>query len=131
MSKKINSQKGFTLIELLVVATIMIVLTTIGLVSYQQSSRNGRNAKRKSDLESVRQALTLYRNDNNLYPVGSNFDTMLGIIADYVSFGEVADPKFDGTADDYTYDSATGATFDLCATLELKTGTQAYCISNL
>ncbi len=123
-----KKQLGFTLIELLVVSTIIIVLMTIGLVSYSQSSRNGRNAKRKSDLESVRQALVLYRNDEDLYPVGSNFEAMLVVIVDYISFGSLTDPK--SPTYDYTYSSATGSDFTLCATLETSSGTDPYCIDN-
>jgi general secretion pathway protein G len=130
---------GFSLIELLVVATIMIVITTIGLVSYAQSSRNSRNAKRKTDLESVRQALVLYKNDISTYPDpvasdGTNaaFVEILNSasaenIADYISFDSIEDPK--SPTYDYTYSSG-GSTFELCATLETKTGTDSYCIDN-
>jgi len=59
---------GFTLIELLVVSTIIILLTTIGLISYNQALQSSRNAKRKADLEVVRQALILYKADNGYYP---------------------------------------------------------------
>ena len=128
MIKKNRFQRGFSLIELLVVTTIIIVLMTIGLVSYSQASRNGRNAKRKSDLETVRQALVLYRNDVDEYPTGSSFDNMLTAIADYISFNSLADPKPSNPA--YTYTSAAGADFELCATLETSSGTDLYCIDN-
>lgn len=127
-------QKGFSLIELLVVATIMIVITTIGLVSYAQSTRNSRNAKRKSDLEMVRQALVLYRNDNNLYPdpvaaddTNAAFLEMLTTITDYISFNSIVDPK--SPTYDYTY-SSDGSIFSLDATLETESGTEAYSIDN-
>lgn len=67
--QQVLQQAGFTMIELLVVATIIIVLTTIGVVSYRNASMNSRNAKRKSDLETVRQALVLYRSEMGSYPV--------------------------------------------------------------
>ena len=127
MIKKNRFQGGFSLIELLVVTTIIIVLMTIGLVSYSQASRNGRNAKRKSDLETTRQALVLYRNDIGGYPVGSDFTVMLGVISDYISFSSLTDPK--SPTYDYTYDSA-GVNFELCATLETSSGTESYCIDN-
>lgn len=134
MIKKNNYQKGFSLIELLVVATIIIVLMTIGMVSYRQSSRNGRNAKRKSDLESVRQALVLYRNDNTAYPdpvaadaTNAAFEEILVTIVDYISFSSLTDPR--SPTYDYTY-SSDGTVFELCATLETSTGTESYCIDN-
>ncbi len=61
-------KKGFSLIELLVVATIIIVLTTIGLVSYQIANVRARDTKRKADLEQIRAALEMYRTENGLYP---------------------------------------------------------------
>lgn len=130
-------QQGFSLIELLVVATIMIVLMTIGLVSYRQASRNSRNAKRKSDLESVRQALVLYHNNNSEYPdlasdaapTKTAFDTMLATITDYLSVSSVADPKDDGVYE-YQYGSDSGNTFNLCASLETEAGAEQYCVTN-
>lgn len=122
------SNLGFSLIELLVVVTIIIVLTTIGLVSYRQASRGSRNAKRKSDLETVRQALVLYRNDEGSYPAGSNFGSMLTTIGDYISFDSLTDPK--SPTYDYAYTSADGSIFELCATLETSAGTDPYCIDN-
>ena len=62
-------KNGFTLIELLVVATIIVVLSAIGLVSFTNAGKSARNSKRKSDLETVRQALVLYKSDTGAYPV--------------------------------------------------------------
>lgn len=61
-------KNGFTLVEVLVVAAIIAVLSTIGVASYQVVGRNGRDAKRKSDLASIQQALELYKSDNGKYP---------------------------------------------------------------
>lgn len=124
---KQKKQSGFTLIELLVVTTIMVVLMTIGLVSYRQASRNSRNAKRKTDLESVRQALVMYNNEQNTYPSGP-FASMLTEIDDYLSVSAVEDPKNTGTYV-YTYNS-DGITFTLCAQLETEAGSEAYCLTN-
>ncbi|MFZ5376731.1 MAG: type II secretion system protein [Patescibacteria group bacterium] len=117
-------QAGFTMIELLVVATIMIVLTAVGMVSYRNAGITSRDAKRKTDLESVRQALTMYRADQGSYPVGSSFSSMLEDIRDYLSDTNIADPK-DGV---YEYSSA-GTTFSVCATLESTA--EEYCVTNL
>lgn len=104
------------MIELLVVATIMVVLSTIGLVSYNQAGQNARNGKRKADLETVRQALVMYRADNGSYPAGSDFSGMMATIADYISSIEIQDPRNEG-AYVYTY-SSDGVTFSLEANLE-------------
>lgn len=107
---------GFTMIELLVVTTIIIILTSIGLVSYTSANRSARNGKRKADMEMVRQALVLYRTDNGTYPSTSNFSTMLTTISDYTSATSVTDPKNEGS---YVYSyTSDGITFTLTANLE-------------
>jgi prepilin-type N-terminal cleavage/methylation domain-containing protein len=116
------TQRGFTMIELLVVTTIIILLTTVGLVSYRTAGVNARNGKRKADMETVRQALVLYRTDNLLYPtgvLGSDFDVMVGTVSDYLSSVTVTDPKGAGHATYfYEYSSAAGRDFTLTAYLE-------------
>lgn len=113
--RKVRRKSGFTMIELLVVTTIIIVLTTIGLVSYQSASLNARNGKRKADLETVRQGLVLYRVDQGTYPVGNNFNAMITTISDYISALDISDPS--GGVYEYSYTS-DGVTFTVTALLE-------------
>ena len=148
LSARSQTQSGFTLIELLVSITIISLLTVIGAVTYIQTSVNARDAKRKADLETVRQALVLYKTDSStgLYPNPYNhgsgqgsspnarddFKTMItndlkngGFLS---STQNIIDPK-DGTYPyGYRYVSATGGVFSLCVTLE-KTS-QDYCVTN-
>jgi len=63
--------QGFTLIELLVVISIIGILATIGLSSYQSSQMKARDGKRKSDLRQIGNALEAYFSDHNLYPLAS------------------------------------------------------------
>jgi prepilin-type N-terminal cleavage/methylation domain-containing protein len=121
-----QSTAGFTMIELLVVSTIIIILTTIGLVSYRQVGYSARNGKRKADLETVRQALVLYRTDTGSYPSGTTFSTMVTTISDYLSTVTVTDPK-NTTPYVYGY-SSNGVTFTLTTALE-PDGT-AYTLAN-
>ncbi len=97
MKKNYKKQSGFTLIELLVVSTIIVVLSAIGLVSYSNAGKGARNAKRKSDIETVRQALVLFKSDTGAYPAQTTFDTMMGeLIAPpggYISEPTPEDPK--------------------------------------
>lgn len=126
---KNNNQFGFTMIELLVVTTIIILLSTVGLVSFRTAGQNARNGKRKADLESVRQSLVLYRTDNGTYPSGaqgSDFTTMLGTIQDYTSAVSIEDPTNDPP---YVYSySSDGVTFTLTAYLEPSA--TAYTLTN-
>lgn len=134
MKQTNKKQSGFSLIELLVVATIIIVLTTIGLVSFQSAGRNSRDAKRKADLETVRQALVLYRADLGDYPSGTNYGTMTNTLIglDYLTSPAPSDPK-NVSPNVYTYSSTTGADFCVCASMENATnaGGSGTCLASL
>lgn len=60
--------RGFTLIELLITLSIIAILSTVALVSYQNVLRNGRDAKRQSDLKVIQAALQEYHADQFYYP---------------------------------------------------------------
>jgi prepilin-type N-terminal cleavage/methylation domain-containing protein len=108
MLKLKNKNSGFTLIELLVVATIIIVLATIGVVSYRNASINSRNSKRKADLEVVRQAAVMYRSEKGEYPkvdpasYKENFAALVQALYDggYLTENNITDPK---TKENYMY----------------------------
>jgi general secretion pathway protein G len=59
---------GFTLIELIVVTTLIIVLTTMAMVSYQNSVVRAREAVLKEDLFRLRDAIDQYYADKNKWP---------------------------------------------------------------
>jgi prepilin-type N-terminal cleavage/methylation domain-containing protein len=121
----LRQRSGYTLIELLVVVTIIVLLTSIGLVSYGQISKNSRDGKRKSDLEQVRAALVLYRIDTGTYPATGGLDwSNMSPVGSYISVTSMSDPR-GGT---YTYTSDT-ITFSVCATLE-NTTPATYCVRN-
>jgi general secretion pathway protein G len=127
---------GFTMIELLVVATIIIVLSAIGLVSYRTANIKARDGKRKGDLEQVRSALELYRSDEGTYPAhspASNANYLL-MITDlksspggnsYLS-ADIDDPV-NSDPNVYTYTS-DGSTYQVCATLEVDDS--SYCLNS-
>lgn len=116
-NKMRRKARGFTLIELLVVATIILVLSSMGLVSYQAAQKKGRDSKRKSDLEQVRAALEMYRSDYGHYPIANNWTDMINELnnedENYLS-SIPADPK----GYSYYYNSSDGYTYYLCAYLE-------------
>ncbi len=117
--KKKHYNKGFTLIELLVAATIVIVLTTIGLVSYRSALNKSKDGKRKSDLETLRQALVLYKADYGRYPTTSDPVATLksgGYLSSDSSTEAMKDPN---PAKSYVYSYGTGGvSFTITATLE-------------
>ncbi len=114
----LSKKRGFSLIELLVVATIIIILAAIGMVSFTNAGRNARNGKRKTDMETVRQAIVLYRADEGAYPPGGNYGAITGVLTgdNYLSQPVPQDPQT--PTQDYRY-VPTGTTgFCLCAQLE-------------
>ena len=135
---KTSRRAGFTLIELLVVIAIIGILTSLGVVSYVTAQKRSRDAKRKADLETVRQALILYRQDNGDYGDVSGtspsdaFDTVVANLSpDYLTSTTISDPK---TSDDtYVYslvcNSGSATSCDRVElTAPLETETEAYVI---
>src|SRR3972149_10331790 len=59
----INKRKGFTLIELLVVIALIGILASFAIASFTSAQAKGRDSKRKADLNAVRTALELNRQD--------------------------------------------------------------------
>lgn len=64
-----RNAKGFTLIELLVVIAIIGLLASIIMVSLSSAKAKSRDARRQADLKSIQLALSLYYNDNGMYPM--------------------------------------------------------------
>ncbi len=64
-----RSARGFTLMELLVVMSLIVLLTSIGLMAYQTSVQRGREAVLKEDLYRMRDALDQFYVDKGKYPV--------------------------------------------------------------
>lgn len=66
---------GFTLIELLVVISIMSILTIITVSQFTTARKKARDVSRKSDLNSVSKAVTMYYADYGLFPTENNVNT--------------------------------------------------------
>lgn len=115
---------GFTLIELLVTATIISLLTTIGIVGYQVTGKQSRDAKRKADLEQIRVALEMIREDCDSYPGtappwGSRWEVTCKEVTNAYMEEVPQDPKAPTFI--YVYSSG-GVTYSLCAYLENSSG---------
>ena len=63
-----DMKKGFTLIELLTVMAVIALLVALSLFSFQGARKQGRDAKRKADLETIRSALEIFKADCSVYP---------------------------------------------------------------
>lgn len=60
--------RGFTLIELLVVIAIIGILASIVMVSLGGAKAKSRDSRRVADIKNIQLALSLYYNDNLMYP---------------------------------------------------------------
>jgi prepilin-type N-terminal cleavage/methylation domain-containing protein len=67
----IKRSRGFTLIELLVVISIIGVLSSVVLSTTNNSVKKSRDAKRLSDMETLRLAIEMYADDHS----GAYFST--------------------------------------------------------
>jgi general secretion pathway protein G len=69
------SQRGFTFIELIIAIVIVGILSVMGIASYTSSLRTGRDARRKADLDGIRNALELFKSNdlNGSYPDTSSY----------------------------------------------------------
>ena len=109
--------RGFTLIELLVVISIIGILISLSLFGIQNSRKSARDAKRKSDLESIRSALEMYKADKGYYP-----PTTGALSPSYIS-SIPSDPLYPTRQYAYTV-SPSGCisnctSYKLCAALEI------------
>lgn len=69
---KLQNKFGFSLIELLVVISIIAVLSAVLTANYMGMRERARDAQKIQDLNSIKNALRLYYNDNQTYPIVSN-----------------------------------------------------------
>lgn len=76
--KKIKKNLAFTLVELLVVISIMGILTILVASSFKTVQVKARDAKRKSDLDSVSKALNIYFTDYGYFPLVESIDFVDG-----------------------------------------------------
>jgi prepilin-type N-terminal cleavage/methylation domain-containing protein len=123
LNKKIYlSNKGFTLIELLVVTTIIIILAAVGLVSFAGAGKGARDAKRKADLETVRQALVLRRSVVGSYFNAGNYAFVVNSLVsqNYLSQPTPQDPRYPTRQYYHTaiVVSGVGVGFCVCASME-------------
>lgn len=126
---------GFSLIELLVVLAIMGIVVTLSAVGLFGAREVGRDGKRKSDLETIRSGIELYRADCGKYPTtlpaptnplrGSGVTTCLSTNT-YIQ--SMPDDPIAGRDYSYTPSGLPNPTsYALCAALEGATGTAVGC----
>ena len=66
--KNIRSRQGFTLLELMIVVVIVGMLAIIIVPNLVSGPTRARDSQRKADLQTIKNSLEGYYNDNNSYP---------------------------------------------------------------
>lgn len=105
-------KNGFTLIELLVVIAIIGILITLGINTYIKLQKNGRDARRMSDLAVIQSALEQYHADQHYYPdaiasgitfTGATTKTYLTVIPSDPSYIYIALPNLCTNCTSYSF----------------------------
>jgi general secretion pathway protein G len=63
-----TGERGFTLIEVLIVVTLVVVLASVGMATYSNSTLSAREAVLREDLFRMRDAIDQFYADKNKYP---------------------------------------------------------------
>ncbi|MBM3255919.1 MAG: type II secretion system protein [Candidatus Moranbacteria bacterium] len=101
-SKAKNKNRGFTLIEMIVVIGVIGLLTTMILVSVGRIRKNSIDTRRKSNIENVRGAITMYYAAKSAWPsISSGWSGLITDLSDggYISDNIPADEDGDGVND--------------------------------
>lgn len=114
---------GFTLIESLVVVTMMMVIIAVASISYSSASKKNRDNRRIADLERIRTALELFRQED----LGGSYPASGGalVTGGYIDAWPMG-PK--GVTDTYTYTRPSPYSYMVRANLE-STGV-GYSVAN-
>ena len=64
----IRNSKGFTLLEMVMVMTIIVILATIGITSYQKVQLKAKETLLKDDLNTMRKLIDQYEADREQLP---------------------------------------------------------------
>ncbi len=65
---KHKRQSGFTIIEIAVVISVIAIIASIILVSFNQVQKDSRDRRRTADATALKVAVEAYYRDNNEYP---------------------------------------------------------------
>ena len=98
-----SKKNGFTFVELLVVMAIIALLSSIILAQLNKSRMKSRDARRIADVKQIQLALSLYYNDNGVYP-SSPLSSAANFVPNYIS----TLPKDPSSQLDYAYAGLQG-----------------------
>jgi len=116
-------KKGFTLIELLTVIAIIGILTSIVVVSTGKARSQARDAKRKSEINTVSGVLEMYYANQRIYPTSNGLwiwtDHLGGALNNFISAWPLDPTNTEiGFGKGYVYCSVDGKKYAIDTTLE-------------
>ncbi len=123
-----KNSKGFTFIELLVSVTIIAIMMAAAAVSYSNTNKRSRDAKRRADLETIRAALEICRANTGTYPATITGSVTCSDAA--VTLETTPNDPANSGVHVYTYSRLTATTYTLTAQLELPSDPTAYALKN-
>jgi general secretion pathway protein G len=77
-----RSRKGFTLVEILIVVIILGILAAIVIPQFTQASTEARLSNLRTNLQTIRAQLLLYKTQHNEAYPDSNFSTQMTLFSD-------------------------------------------------
>ena len=120
---------GFTLVELLVTIAIIAILAGVGVAVFSMAQKNTRDQMRIRDLQTIKQALEMYRSDEGGYPDDTdiNFipDGLISLISPSYLSAWPTDPV---SGQSYVYVKTAGG-FVVCAKKEGSMADFSPCVS--
>lgn len=113
-----TKNSGFTLVELMVTMSIVAILAAIAYGYFGNINKNSRDQQRLRDLNSIKQALELYKQQNHTYPPQSGIGSYPSVlIPAYLAVVPTSGPSQDSDSYTYSYDPSLDI-YSICAKRE-------------
>lgn len=123
MFKKVS--QGFTLIELLVVISIIGILAALMLANMVGIRERAADTKAKGNLKQLQNALRLYYNDFQMYPLDSSTDPCFQLLGPLLSPTYISDTAMPDGQFECRYTRTLGGDgFNACIPLQSNGGTE-------
>lgn len=113
-----KSKNGFSLVELLVVISIIGVLSAVLMMNFVGTRERSRDSQKIQDLNSLKNALRMYYNDHQSYPLSASY-TLNALNS--TEIGTTYLPGIVSSGIGYSYQS-DGDSFYIKTTLEVGAG---------
>ncbi len=122
-------KKAFTLLELLVVIGIISILVGLGTFSYSTAQKKARDAKRKGDIQAIKNGLEQYYSICGFNYPTPNSGIFTSIVCPSPSTAIMPTVPIDPKATPYICNGCDASTYSVCATLESETPS-SFCAAN-